>query len=247
MPSIDSTAERIVNAVKEEGICVITEPQSIGLPPFNELTDLWSQNNKKGLYLAGLENNLLNIVEHCIGQPPGYHGVYCRKDQPDTPQTTKGSDRFFHLDTEDFGVVKIIVYMGNVGPNDRPFEYISIEDTNDLNFSKPFLKRRFDDTQVEPIVGKSKWKQITGKAGTVIVVATTSIYHRGGLHTGSDRETIFFDYSSRKPLLPWNCGQPNERAEVLEYIQGCSQRQWDTALWRERSVPRLAQLIETRK
>lgn len=79
------------------------------------------------ILLWGLQERLLDIVENYMQLPVAYLGVDLRKDIPNGEQV---GTRFWHTDGEDVCVVKIAVYLNDVGQAQGPFEYISKTEFN---------------------------------------------------------------------------------------------------------------------
>lgn len=98
----------------------------------------------------------------------------------------KGSGQGWHRDSFGFQF-KAIIYLSDVTEEHGPFQIIEkshhlisiITDTNRARLPIP-PESRFTDEQVQEVLGGStqRLKTITGKAGTVILVDTSSI-HRG--------------------------------------------------------------------
>ena len=75
------------------------------------------------IVLWGLEERLLDLAEVYFGLPPALTTVHLRKDVGTGEQV---GTRYWHLDTEDEKVLRLIVYLSDVTIHDGPFEYISL-------------------------------------------------------------------------------------------------------------------------
>jgi hypothetical protein len=148
------------------------------------------------LFMWGLEKRLLNIVENYIGLPVAYHGVYLRRD---IANQVEEKSRLWHLDKEDRKVLKIIIYLHDVGLDDGPFQYIPQYLTPKIASSLKYNYRYIQDPIIKQYVSPSDCKSCTGTAGTVVIAGSGSIFHRGKIPYSGDRFTIFFDYTSRQP------------------------------------------------
>jgi hypothetical protein len=179
------------------------------------------------LFLWGLENRLLNITENYIGLPISYHGLYFRKD---LANGVKVKSRLWHIDTEDRSVLKIIIYLNDVSEGNGPFQYISRPLTALLSSSLRYKHGYLQDNTVEAIVPQSEWISCTGAAGTVILVDTGSIFHRGKVPKNSDRFALFYDYSSREPKYPYYCKSSLPKEDLLTLVPKLSQHQ-QQCLW----------------
>jgi hypothetical protein len=153
------------------------------------------------IFMWGLQERLLNIIENYIGLPVAYHGVYFRRDIANEVEQTS---RLWHLDKEDRKVLKVIVYLNDVMDDIGPFQYIpqSLTPTiaSSLNYNYGYIK----DQTMQEYVSSSDCKSCTGLAGTVVIAGTASIFHRGKVPFSGDRLALFFDYSSRQPFTNYS-------------------------------------------
>ncbi|MEM9274498.1 MAG: hypothetical protein AAGA80_16255 [Cyanobacteria bacterium P01_F01_bin.143] len=156
------------------------------------------------IFLWGIEERLLNIIEYYIGLPLYYQGCALRRDI-----VTKNSDinsvRNWHFDGEDRMVVKIIVYLNDVGLDGGHYEYIpkdlSKKAVKELNYDLGYL----DDQAMMNVVPQKDWAKCPGKFGTVIITNTSNVFHRAKPPEKEDRFSISFCYTSNKPRFNWNC------------------------------------------
>jgi hypothetical protein len=153
------------------------------------------------IFLWGLEERLLNIVENYISLPVIYQGLSLRRDIANGEFV---GVRKWHLDWEDRRVIKIIVYLNDVDFNGGPYEYIPKKFTamamtnlqyQDLGF--------FSDVQMKTAIAKSDWQTCIGKAGTIIISDTRSIFHRAKPPITNDRFSLTFCYTSYQPQIIW--------------------------------------------
>jgi hypothetical protein len=184
------------------------------------------------LFLWGLEERLLDIVENYLGLPVAYHGVYFRRDFVNQIQERS---RLWHIDMEDHRVLKIIVYLNDIHEECGPFQYIPQHLTtlfcDALKYSYGYLK----DETVQSVIPVSDWQSCVGKKGTVTFVDTGSVLHRGKIPEESDRYALFFDYTSRQPKHEFYCKSslPMDDLRKLEHL---SQRQKECIFWRNPSL-----------
>lgn len=152
---------------------------------------------RPAMFAWGLHERLLAIAEHYIGRPIFYRGLAARCDLADGQSC---ETRQFHLDYEDQRILKIIVYLNDVGEDGGPFEYIPRK-------REPWADRlRFTDGRVldadmAPIVPQRFWKKCTGRAGTVLFADPCSIWHRGREPITGDRFALFYAYNSKTPRV----------------------------------------------
>ena len=147
------------------------------------------------IFLWGLEQRLLNIIEHFLGVPVAYQGLYFRQDIAN--QLEAGS-RLWHIDQEDRKILKIIIYLNNISEDDGPFQYISKSLTSNIADSLKYTSGYILDKIMQRFVPAKIHKSCTGTAGTVIIADTASVFHRGKPPIRSDRFTLFFDYTTRR-------------------------------------------------
>lgn len=172
-------------------------------------------------FLWGLEERLLNIVENYIGLPVFYHGADFRREIANG-QTI--GVRQWHIDLEDYRMLKIIVYLNDVGIDGGPFEYISKDLTSFSSETLKYSSGFVSDEDMETVVPTSDWKPCTGSSGTVIFTDTCHVFHRAKPPVVSDRFSITFSYTSRQPLI--TCGKVAfSKDELLEISSRLSIRQ----------------------
>jgi hypothetical protein len=149
------------------------------------------------IYLWGLNERLLNLIENYIGLPIWYHGVDIRREVADG----KPSDvRQWHIDAEDRRMFRAIVYMNDVEPGGGPFEYIPREKTaqgaKKLAYGSGFVT----DDEMTKVIPRSDWVQVTEKAHSAAFADTCRIFHRAQPPRTTDRYSITFSWTSRAPL-----------------------------------------------
>ena len=154
------------------------------------------------ILLWGLEQRLLDIIEHYLGLPPAFTNMHLRKDVGNGQQV---GTRIWHVDIEDHRVIRVIIYLNDVTVDDGPFEYIPKR----FNWTcAPLLKRALRasgdpilDEEMRSYVPESSWVQCTGPAGTVVLADNAALYHHGKPHN-SERIALIYTYTSRHPRFP---------------------------------------------
>jgi hypothetical protein len=253
LPGLNPSDFKLVSRLKQEGIVItsleelsITSTSSLltaakkilptlrnTLPSHKQEFAIHASNAQimehPELFLWGLEDRLLNITENYIGLPISYHGLYFRKD---LANDVKVKSRLWHIDTEDRCVFKIIIYLNDVSEGDGPFQYLAKPATTLLSSSLRYKQGYLQDKTVEPIIPQSEWISCTGAAGTVILVDTGSIFHRGKVPKNGDRFALFYDYSSREPKYPYYCKSSLPKKDLLTLMPRLSPHQ-QQCLWRD--------------
>ncbi len=186
-PTLQASSEKLLT---ELIACSSNEKDVISLPLFKLM-------KFPEVFLWGLEERLLNIIENYIGLPILYHGAHFRREIANGK--TIGV-RQWHTDVEDRRMVRIIVYLNNVNLNGGPFEYISKHLTSLLRQTLQYSSGFVSDELIKTIVPVSDWKPCTGHSGTVIFSDTRNVFHRAKPPVAADRFSITFSYTSRRPI-----------------------------------------------
>lgn len=162
--------------------------------------------------LFGLDPSLLALAEHYIGLPISYRGLTVRRD---CANGYRFGTRMWHCDDEDAAILKIIVYLNNISLQTGPFQYIPYRNSP-LEWKIPLINSsRVSDADMERLVPKSNWIPCVGPRGTVVIVDTCRVYHRGMLPLSEDRKAAFFSYNSSEPLNPRWCQPLFDRKEFM--------------------------------
>ncbi|MBD2103574.1 2OG-Fe(II) oxygenase [Leptolyngbya sp. FACHB-261] len=255
LPKLSASEHSIVNTLRSEG-AYVTSLAALSLPStaqllqaacglFQELEA--NRVTRRGrhsvyatpeqishypeLFLAGLDQQLLNIVETYIGVPVAYLGVSCRREVANGREV---ATRLWHQDLEDRRMIRIIVYLNEVDQEGGPFEYIaknSIAPVQWLKYHSHRLHKASVDRAVKSVVPRQDWKACVGPAGTVVFADTGSIFHRGRLPVASERKALFFTYTSRQPLNLTYAKQLLSQEQLLTLTQSLGQRQRDCVFW----------------
>jgi hypothetical protein len=182
------------------------------------------------IYLWGLDERLLAIVENYIGLPVSYLGPSFRKDIPNGKVV---GTRRWHRDGEDRRMVKILVYLNDVNDNGGPFEYIPKRLTPSRRAMRK-LRNPFVDEGMTQVVPRSKWHSCLGACGTIVFADTAQIWHHGKLPL-TERVAIIYTYTSREPEHPEIHGQNHSQYYldgVNKLTSALSQRQVDSIYWK---------------
>ena len=246
LPVISPTDFAIVDALRREGIFV-TSLEILEIPSTSlllhasknllpEIFKIYPSSKKQyiihasstqlmeypELFLWGLEERLLNIIENYLGLAVAYHGLYFRRDLANGIQR---KSRLWHIDREDRRMLKIIIYLNDVSDDGGSFQYIPKSLTSLTSRLLKYNYGYIEDKAMEEIVPQSEWKSCPGSSGTVIFADTASIFHRGMVPVVSDRLSIFFDYTSRQPKNPHYCKSSFSVNELLILAKMLSKRQ----------------------
>ena len=132
----------------------------------------------------------------------------------DLADESKVETRQWHYDYEDERIIKIIIYLKDVGEDGGPFCYVP----KVANIKAKYTNNRILDEDLDPLLLKNQ-KKCVGLKGTVLFVDTCSILHRGAVpKVHQDRYTLWYVYNSRSPLQPNFC-QPFYQNEWISSIK----------------------------
>jgi hypothetical protein len=156
----------------------------------------------------GLDERLLGIVSAYIGIDVAYRGLTVRRDIFGGPVD---ETRMWHRDNEDHRIVKIIVYLNDVGEDGGPFEFLPVDRTPPIWRVPIVNSSRVTEEEMARLAPHDSWRPCTGPRGTAVFVDTCRVYHRGRVAAREDRRTLFFCYNSQRPLNPQWCAPMFDR------------------------------------
>jgi hypothetical protein len=179
------------------------------LPQIFTVTDLsefqaWAQDPK-----------MMRVVENYVGVPIRFQGAHLRRDfANETPVTTEQ----WHRDDEDRRIIKVFIYLTDVGIEHGPFEYVPRQLSwrrrrrvlSKMKASRQQWQVGINDEEMAALVPRSAWKTCACPAGTVVLADTRSIFHHGKSRRSS-RSAIFLVYTAAQPLHPEHCTQYYDR------------------------------------
>jgi hypothetical protein len=152
-----------------------------------------------------LSPSILTIVNAYFG----FHArlqsfdVWCNLSVEESPSTT--ASQRWHRDYEDRQLVKLFVYLRDVGAHQGPFSFIpgthKLGPWGGVFPSRPPEGAYPPDGAVEDEFGDNLTVRCTGPAGTTILCDTTGL-HQGGRVTTGVRELITATYASMAAIDP---------------------------------------------
>jgi hypothetical protein len=153
--------------------------------------------NYPAIFLWGLQEKLLDIVENYLGVPLRYHGPGMRREIADGKATDV---RQWHIDPEDRRMVKIIIYLNEVNIDGGPYEYISLPLTSLCTKALKYSSGYVSDRAMQEVLPVDYWQPCLGNFGTAIFSDTCRVLHRAKPPLAVDRYSLSFTYTSKKPL-----------------------------------------------
>ena len=219
LPQLSPEDARIVSTLQQEGVYITSLPE-LKLPHTKRLLKelivlhphLYTLSNLKNwregipglrkflhteILFWGLGERLLDIVENYIGLPLLFHGVDLRRDAGDAPLTDA---RHWHRDIDDERMVKVIVYLNNVGQTGGPYEYIPQSFTEHLTKALNYKSGFVSDEAISAIIPPHNWQTCAAKAGSIIITDPCNVFHRAK-PAKRNRYSITFGYTSRIPKV----------------------------------------------
>jgi hypothetical protein len=153
------------------------------------------------LLKLALDRKLLEIVSAYLGMWPRLHAVGAWLNFP-TEDDAKEA-QLWHRDPEDLKIIKVFIYLSDVGPENGPFCYIP--KTHPFSSGAGTVpihkdKTRILDDEMMSAIPRESWIACTGPAHTMIIADTVG-YHRGGKPATGTRLLITFTYTSGAPLV----------------------------------------------
>jgi hypothetical protein len=191
---------QILDSLLRAAAFVTTECQRAESPCMRHLaasTDLLPDELLKSfpeIYLLGLHPRIIELAEHYFGLPVAYHGVALRQSFTNGNQV---GPRLWHMDSEDFHVLRVVIYLCDVAPGGGPFEYVPR--SRGLSYKAFSGKGGINNDLMRSVVPESDWKRCYGPLGTVILADSAKIFHHESLQVDRSRTVAMIGYSSRRP------------------------------------------------
>ena len=152
------------------------------------------------LMRLALDPKLLETVSLYLGLWPRLHAIGAWLNFPTEGDATEA--QLWHRDPEDFRLIKVFIYLNDVGDESGPFSYI--RRTHPFSEGAAMIpahsdSKRITDDEMRRTFPKSTWLSCVGPAKTMILADTVG-YHRGGKPTKGSRILVTFTYTSGAPL-----------------------------------------------
>ena len=183
----------------------------------------------------GLASQLLDIVEAYLGGPAAYDGALLYHSKADGRE--KGV-RVWHRDREDHRMLKVVVYLNDVGDDGGPFQILDEQVQAKVDARISWRYAALNQAKLDRLAGKESSRDgirnVTGPRGTVIIVDTARFHHRGKPPTRRERSALFYSYFRRSPRHPFCCERsPLSRQQIADLAATVDPRGRDCLLWRE--------------
>jgi hypothetical protein len=219
LPILDSDAAALVEILRSDGVAYTTldELDPVGAPELKrQLSALaaslaardcgsdsitWVERaellQNSDVWAWGLNERVLAIAENYIGLPITYFGGFVVRQIADGKAT---GDRQWHRDIEDRRMLKILIWLEDVGPDGGAFEYVSRNPTVTAARRLRYVGGFLQDAAVAQVIDKQDTRKATGPQWTAVLADTAQVFHRAGRPTSRDRYSVTFTWSSQSPL-----------------------------------------------
>jgi hypothetical protein len=174
-------------------------------------------------YLFGMAEPLLDFAENYFGLPVNYLGVNVKREVANGKLT---GTRNWHEDPEDENVLKIIVYLNDVGPGGGAFECLDAPTSARAVRETGYLwGGSCDIDKLRRAVPEKDWRTWLGPRLAAHVVDTARCMHRASPPTVSDRYSMTFSYLSSKAYFVFEEGKILQDAFVARWPKCLTPRQ----------------------
>jgi hypothetical protein len=230
---LPSPQQQLVRAVARSGVA-ICDLDAIGLSGTTELKasatrlaatlrrnlepSSWDDLTEPDVWRWGLREDVLDLVESYLGLPPRYIGAQVRRESADGQRYDA---RHWHRDIEDHRMLKIFIWLENVGPGDGALEWIPSWLTDDITSELHYVSGMRTDQEL------ARWPQYSaeGPRWTAVLADTRNVFHRAGLPHHRDRYSLMFGWTSRDPISIYNPGERVSVEQASQFTCGLSARQ----------------------
>jgi hypothetical protein len=182
------------------------------------------------LFCWGLQAKLLTFVECYLQQPVAYLGVTLHRSVANGRQI---GTRIWHVDGEDYRMIKLLIYLNDVDRTGGPFEYIPRDLSPSYQAFRGIARTKIDDEEMAKVVPSQQWQTCIGEADTAIWVDPTAVFHHGRVPE-RDRFTLTFSYTSQQPRDLDRCRNAFPDVPLITALRShLDDRQWQAAMgWR---------------
>lgn len=148
-------------------------------------------------YQLGLSEMLLDAAEAYLGGPCLYLGATLKRETADGQ--VYGS-RSWHRDVEDERMLRILIYLSDVGPGGGPLEYVPAPISGEALTRTGYRSGYLADASMRRMVEPRSWTEVHGGVGDAVFFDGARILHRAQPPRVADRYSFTLGYTSRKPL-----------------------------------------------
>ena len=150
------------------------------------------------LYEWGLTDENLDLAECYLGLPVFFVGAAVRRERADGP--AHYPTRLWHKDIDDRRMLKLIIYLNDVGSGGGAFEYLNRTASATATRAFRYSAGHLSDAAMAGVVERSDWISVTGPRLTTIFVDPAHLLHRAQPPIETDRYSLTLTYLSTTPL-----------------------------------------------
>lgn len=148
------------------------------------------------VFSIGLSEGLLDLADSYLGQKCSY--LTCALTL-EAANGLQGGTRNWHTDVEDDKMLRVLVYLDDVGQGGGGFEHFSAADTQTIVQGLKYRSGYISDDSINHL-GVFEREVETGPAGTAVIFDGIRVIHRAGVPVTSDRLSLTLTYTSCYPL-----------------------------------------------
>lgn len=153
-----------------------------------------------------LSRPMLAVVSAYLGALPKFREFFLQETVPIPPGTAAYSSQRWHADPDDRKLVKVFLYLNDVGETAGPFTYIRYSHGRGkwrsmFPYAPKRKSRHPDPAFIDGHIPPEDRVVAIGQAGTIIFCDTSGV-HRGGYATGQPRIMYTSVYTTRASALP---------------------------------------------
>ena len=208
MGALDGLVNVLARADSAAGTTVKAAPKDL-------LADL-------SLWHFGVNEGLLALVENYIGLPVRYCGAAVYRG---VAHSKLLDTREWHRDVEDRRMVKLLVWLNDVGAEGGALRYVSKPRTKEAVRQLRYVSGRLTDASMRAAVPPHEWIRATGPRWTAVFVDPAQVLHRAGPAEARDRYSVTFTWTSRQPLTSPPGAQQFSPADIERIRHGLNPAQ----------------------
>ena len=187
---------------------------------FRELLDQERIRSVPSSLEIALDEDVLQVVASALGMAPYLESVDLLLSLPS--EDTLSASQLWHRDVNDKDIIKLFIYLNDVGPDEGPFTYIDKALSDSVPRSLPHY---IADSDISIFAPQGQWKTATGKAGTAFLIDTRHCFHCGS-RTKTYRLAFIATYSSGLRFFDgrfdWHTLYDEHSRRTLSTLQKCA-------------------------
>jgi hypothetical protein len=172
-------------------------------------------------YVLGLDPDLLDLAEAYLEEPCFYLSCCLKRER--LGQSLTGT-RQWHMDIEDDRMLRLIIYLNEVGEKDGPFQYLSTDRSDSVRKASGYRSGYLSDAVLSVFAPEEEWQSVCGVGGALFAFDGTRIFHRACPPSATERLSLTLSYASRHPRQIYY-GSRLKRGTRRRLLESLSKRQ----------------------